>query len=41
VGWACVQDGPTRIHFWAFNRPGRMAQVSELLEFIFLRILAG
>jgi hypothetical protein len=41
VGWARVQDGPTRVHFWAFNRPGRMAQVSKLLEFIFLRILAG
>jgi hypothetical protein len=41
VGCAYVQDGPTCIHFGAFNRPGRMAQVSELLGFIFLRILAG
>jgi hypothetical protein len=33
VGW------PIRIQLWAFNRPVRMAQVSKLFGFIFLRIL--
>jgi hypothetical protein len=41
VGWAFAHNGPIRILFWAFNRPIRMAPVSDLFDFIFLWILDG
>jgi hypothetical protein len=41
VGWAFAHNGPIRILFWVFNRPIRMAPVSDLFDFIFLWILDG